>query len=110
MSIKRCCTPPPADAVDRTHEIELLRAIADPHRAAALSVLARAGCPVCVCDFTELLGVSQPTVSHHLRVLRDAGLLRVNRRGTWAYYELAADARERIKRAVDVFFPQGAHA
>lgn len=106
MSMRRCCTPPPADEIDRTREIELLRAIADPHRAAVLSVLVRAGCPVCVCDFAELLGVSQPTVSHHLRVLRDSGLLRVERRGTWAYYELVADAHERINRAVDAFFPQ----
>ena len=104
--MKRCCTPPAADAADRSAEIELLRALADPQRAALISILARAGCEVCVCDLTELLDVAQPTVSHHLRILRDAGLISVERRGTWSYYSLAPDAHQRLTAAVDDLIPQ----
>jgi ArsR family transcriptional regulator len=65
----------------------VLKAIADPARLRLLSmVAAHAGGEACVCDLTEPLGLSQPTVSHHLKVLVDAGLLRREKRGVWAYY------------------------
>jgi ArsR family transcriptional regulator, arsenate/arsenite/antimonite-responsive transcriptional repressor len=65
----------------------LLRALADEARLEIVARLAAAGGAVCVCDLTRGLGLAQPTVSHHLRVLRDAGIVRSERRGTWVYYE-----------------------
>ena len=63
-------------------------------------IAAHADQEACVCDLREPLGLSQPTVSHHLRILRDAGLVEAERRGTWAYYRLVPDAIERLR---DVF-------
>ena len=63
-----------------------LKAIADPARLQVLSLL-RSG-EACVCDLTGPLGLSQPTVSHHLRILAEAGLVQRERRGTWAYYSV----------------------
>ena len=65
-----------------------LKALAEPARLRIVHILAASDRPVCVCDFVEPLGVSQPTVSHHLKVLTDAGILIRERRGTWAYYAL----------------------
>lgn len=84
----------------------LFKALADPHRLTMLATLARAGDEVCVCDFTDALPLEQPTVSHHLKILRDAGLVTGERRGTWVYYRLAADARERIDAALRSVIPE----
>jgi ArsR family transcriptional regulator, arsenate/arsenite/antimonite-responsive transcriptional repressor len=66
-----------------------LKAIADPARLRLLSIVAGSeGQEACVCDLTEPIGLSQPTVSHHLKVLMDAGFLTRSKRGTWAYYAL----------------------
>lgn len=64
-----------------------------------LATLARADEEVCVCDFTGALPLNQPTVSHHLRILREARLVTCERRGTWVYYRLADDALARVKTA-----------
>lgn len=82
----------------------LLKAAADPHRLTILATLARAGEEVCVCEFTETLPLNQPTVSHHLRILRDAGLVEAERRGTWVYYRLASNAHARLSAALDGVF------
>ncbi|MHB8293202.1 MAG: metalloregulator ArsR/SmtB family transcription factor [Acidimicrobiales bacterium] len=67
----------------------LLRAIADPARLRLISLIQAAGAKeACVCDLTTPLGLAQPTVSHHLKVLLDAGLVSRERRGSWAYYRL----------------------
>lgn len=78
----------------------LFKAIADPHRLTILATLARAQDEVCVCDFTDGLPLNQPTVSHHLRILREAGLVTCERRGTWVYYRLADDALARLNDAL----------
>ena len=66
-----------------------LKTIADPARLQLLSLIqAQPGGEACVCHLTEPLGLSQPTVSHHLKVLRDAGLVECERRGSWAYYKV----------------------
>jgi ArsR family transcriptional regulator len=65
-----------------------LRALGDEARLEIVSRLAAAGGPVCVCDLMPGLGLAQPTVSHHLRVLKEAGVVRWERRGTWVYYAL----------------------
>jgi ArsR family transcriptional regulator len=77
----------------------LFKALADPTRVAIVNRLA-AGEECCVCDLTDAFALSQPTVSHHLRILRDAGLVDAERRGTWGYYRLVPDAIERLR---DVF-------
>lgn len=78
-------------------DILLLRAAADATRLSILRQLSSAA-PVCACDFTACCGVSQPTVSHHLKVLREAGWIRGERRGTWIWYSLRPEAVERFRR------------
>jgi ArsR family transcriptional regulator len=106
MSIQRCCPPAHVDPTDRAPDAVLFKALADPHRLAILATLARAEGEVCVCDFTSGLPLNQPTVSHHLRILREAGLVTSERRGTWVYYRLAADARDRIDAATRFLIPE----
>jgi DNA-binding transcriptional ArsR family regulator len=74
-------------------EIRLLQAAADPTRLAILRQLAATG-PVCACDIAAGYDVAQPTVSHHLRVLREAGWIVGERRGTWIWYRLRAEATD----------------
>jgi ArsR family transcriptional regulator len=106
MSIQRCCPPARVDRHDRAADAALFKALGDSHRLAMLATLARADDEVCVCDFTAALPLEQPTVSHHLKILRDAGLVTCERRGTWVYYRLAADARERIDGAARSLIPE----
>jgi ArsR family transcriptional regulator, arsenate/arsenite/antimonite-responsive transcriptional repressor len=100
-----CCAPLGAprltdDEVDAT--AALFKALADPNRVRLVHLLATAPGPVCVCDLTAPLGVGQPTVSHHLRKLLDAGLVRREARGTWAYYSLDPAALATLARIVDL--------
>jgi len=76
-------------------DVQLLRAIADPVRISILRQLASAPESVCACDFTECCTVSQPTISHHLKVLREAGAVTSERRGTFIYYALSPDFARR---------------
>jgi DNA-binding transcriptional ArsR family regulator len=76
-------------------DVQLLQAIADPVRLSIVRQLAASRAPICACDFTECCDVSQPTVSHHLRVLREAGVVTSERRGTYIYYDLAPDFARR---------------
>jgi len=76
-------------------DIRLLQAAADPTRLAILRQLG-GGDAVCACDFTACCEVAQPTVSHHLRVLREAGWVTSERRGSWVYYRLNPDAVARF--------------
>jgi ArsR family transcriptional regulator len=77
-------------------DVLLLQALADPTRLAILRELA--GAPeVCACDFTSCCDVQQPTISHHLRVLREAGIVDSERRGTWIYYRLAPAVADRLR-------------
>ncbi len=105
MPIQRCC--PEAVVYDRdlTDEAALFKALADPVRVAILATLARAEHEVCVCDFTSGVDLNQSTVSHHLKILKDAALVTSVRRGTWGYYSLAADARDRLNTALGTVLP-----
>jgi ArsR family transcriptional regulator len=80
----------------------LFRALGDPARVRIVNVLATAGGEVCGCDLTEALGLAQPTVSHHLKKLHDAGLLDREQRGKWAYYSLKREAAEKLALVADV--------
>ena len=89
-----CCSPgsPPLEQGVAQSLAARFKALSDPGRVAIVNRLARAD-EVCVCDFLQTLSLSQPTVSHHLRVLREAGLVEVARkRGTWVYYRLVPEA------------------
>jgi ArsR family transcriptional regulator, arsenate/arsenite/antimonite-responsive transcriptional repressor len=88
-----CCRPdaPPLAEHVRVELAERLRALADPTRLGIVNRLAASG-ELCVCDLTDSFGLSQPTISHHLRVLRDAGLVEGRKQGTWSYYRLNRDA------------------
>lgn len=90
---------------DYSEAAALFKAMGDPHRLAILATLARAEDEVCVCDFTAGLPLNQPTVSHHLRILRESGLVTCERRGTWVYYRLAEPARAAVLDALDGIFP-----
>jgi ArsR family transcriptional regulator len=95
-----CCVPIATKGMSREDAAvtaKLFKALADPHRVRVLNTLAVSGEPVCVCDLTELLGVSQPTVSFHMKKLLDAGLLEREQRGVWAYYALRRDALDRLR-------------
>jgi len=105
MSMQRCCPEAAVYEQDLTAEATLFKALADPARVAILATLARAATEVCVCDFTAGLGLNQSTVSHHLKLLKDAGLVDSVRRGTWGYYSLAADARGRLDAALASVLP-----
>jgi ArsR family transcriptional regulator len=80
----------------------LFKALADPHRVRILNLLATSPEPVCVCELTGPLGLSQPTVSHHLKKLVQAGLLDREQRGTWAWYSLRRDALGGLAAALDL--------
>src|SRR5579871_754063 len=110
MSMQRCGAPKALASDAFTESAALFKAIADPHRLTILATLARADDEVCVCDFTDGLPLNQPTVSHHLRILREAGLVTCERRGTWVYYRLAEDARARLNHALALAFRKKVHA
>jgi ArsR family transcriptional regulator len=100
-----CCAPlgAPSLSDDQAQATAgLFKALADPHRVKIVNLLATSPDPVCVCEFTEPLGLSQPTVSHHLKKLVQAGLLAREQRGTWAYYSLDRDALGRLAAALDL--------
>ena len=87
-------------------DVRLLAALADPTRLAIVRQLAGSS-EVCACDFTACCDVSQPTVSHHLRVLREAGIVVGERRGTWVWYRLTPDAAGRLAAIVRDLVPGG---
>jgi ArsR family transcriptional regulator len=87
--VEYCATlvPPPALAPgSRDRLVAVYRALGDPTRLEVFRLLAAQPEPICVCDIVARFEVSQPTISHHLKILRDAGLVTVARRGVWAYY------------------------
>lgn len=87
-------------------DIQLLAALADPTRLEIMRELAGSS-EVCACDFTSCCDVSQPTVSHHLRVLREAGAVLSERRGSWVFYRIAPDIQERLAGIAGTIMPGG---
>ena len=95
-----CCTPLDAPSLtdgEAAAAAAMFKALADPARIRIVNMLATAGEGVCVCDLTPHLGLSQPTVSHHLRKLAEVGLLEREQRGTWAFYSLDPGALEQLR-------------
>lgn len=99
-----CCAPlvrEPLRADDAVALAARIKALADPTRLRLLSIVsASEGHEACVCDLTEPVGLSQPTVSHHLKILTDAGFLSRSKRGTWAYYALVPGALESVSEVL----------
>ncbi|MFN0152804.1 MAG: ArsR/SmtB family transcription factor [Gaiella sp.] len=81
---------------------DLFKALADPARVRIVNLLATSGIPICACDFEPALGLSQPTVSHHLKKLTEAGLLEREQRTKWAYFSLRRDAVEKLAAVADL--------
>jgi ArsR family transcriptional regulator, arsenate/arsenite/antimonite-responsive transcriptional repressor len=96
-----CCGPEtePLSAHERDLLAARFRALADPTRVAIVNCLAAAA-EVCVCHLTATFDLSQPTISHHLKILREAGLVESTRRGTWAYYRLVPEAIDALRGAL----------
>src|SRR3982750_2461311 len=95
-----CCGPatPPLPEAARDALAARFKALADPTRVAIVNRLAAAE-EVCVCDLTDAFELTQPPISHPLRVLREVGLVEAERRGTWSYYRLVPEAIERLRGA-----------
>jgi ArsR family transcriptional regulator len=101
--MEACCSPiccSPLSAVDADTMASRLKALADPTRLRLFSLVASSPSQ-CACDLTEPLGVSQPTVSHHLKVLTEAGLLTREQRGKWAYFSASRDALAELSTFLD---------
>lgn len=103
-AMQACCPDILGEAISEEEAVvaaRVFKALADPARVRLLSMIAGAEQQeACVCDLIEPVGLSQPTVSHHLKVLLDAGLVERERRGSWAYYRLRRDAVAAIARAL----------
>jgi ArsR family transcriptional regulator len=94
-----CCAPVASpDITDEQGDAlaSIFKALADPHRVRIVNLLANANEPVCVCEFVPELGLSQGTVSFHLKKLLAVGLLKREQRGTWAYYSLNRDGMDQL--------------
>jgi ArsR family transcriptional regulator len=100
VSATACCSPLTKETItadDAESVARTFKALGDPTRVRILSmVAAHADQEACVCDLQEPLGLSQPTVSHHLKILTDAGFLTRSKRGTWAYYALVPGALQGV--------------
>jgi len=100
-----CCPPLAAPSLtDEEAELTatLFRALADPARVKIVNLLARSDEPVCACEFEPVLELAQPTVSHHLRKLTEAGLLDREQRGKWAYFSLRREAIDKLAAVADL--------
>jgi ArsR family transcriptional regulator len=100
-----CCAPLAAPTLsddEAEATAELFKALGDPARVRIVNVLATSGEPVCVCNLVEPLGLSQPTVSHHLKKLLDVGLVDREQRGKWAYFSLKPAALEKLAAVADL--------
>jgi ArsR family transcriptional regulator, arsenate/arsenite/antimonite-responsive transcriptional repressor len=96
---ERCCEPvvyPDVERDDAIRMAQVAKALGDPVRLQLVDVLRRHAGKVCVCELVPLFDLSQPTVSHHLKVLRDAGIVGSERQGLWAYYFVIPEVLEEL--------------
>ena len=85
-----CCGLPDVDATWAEETAGLMKALSDPTRLTMIASLLKAKAPICICDFTAGLELSQPTISHHMAKLKEIGLVDSEKRGIWVYYRLGA--------------------
>ena len=102
MRTRGCCIPvaPPLPNARADELAALFKALADPTRVQMLHMLKAAGEPICVCDFTAAFDLGQPTISHHVAKLKDAGLVASFKRGVWSFYSLRADLSQPARAAL----------
>ena len=93
-----CCELPEVDSAWADSTAEVLKALADATRLKMLASLWRAEAPVCICDFTGAFELSQPTISHHMGKLKDAGLVESEKNGIWVYYRIRDDLAQPTRR------------
>jgi ArsR family transcriptional regulator len=102
-TVVECCRPLAAESLaeaEAESTAELFKALADPARVKIVNRLAQSDGPVCACEFIPALGLSQATVSHHLKKLTDVGLLDREQRGKWAYFSLNPEAAQKLSSIV----------
>jgi ArsR family transcriptional regulator len=105
MEVIACCAPLAAPVLsddEAAATAELFRALGDPARVRIVNLLATREGPVCACNLIEPLGLSQPTVSHHLKKLVEAGLLEREQRGRWAFFTLRREAAQKLAAVADL--------
>lgn len=104
-----CCTTPviPLPLAKSTEAtlVARFKALGDPTRFAIFRLVAAQREPLCACDVVAHFDLSQPTISHHMKILSDAGLITVSRRGVWAYYGVAPDAVSFVTRMLSALVP-----
>jgi ArsR family transcriptional regulator len=114
-SLPECCA---SDGRSRTvpstagqaRAVAVFKALADATRLQIYGVIAARPEPICVCDIVPRFKLRQPTISHHLRVLRDAGLVTMTRRGTWSYYAVDPRGVRAARSALDAALPEAGRA
>ena len=105
LSLISCCRPLGATTLsgeEAESTAALFKALGDPARVRIVNLLASSGGAVCACEFEPTLGLSQPTVSHHLKKLTDAGLIDREQRGKWAYFSINPEAAAQLAALVDL--------
>ena len=105
LEVIGCCAPLAASTLSEEEAeatAELFKALGDPARVRIVNLLATSDGAVCACDLYEPLGLSQPTVSHHLKKLTEAGLLQREQRGKWAFFSLKRDAVDKLAAVADL--------
>ena len=105
LTLLDCCRPlgaPTLSEDEAASTAALFKALGDPARVRIVNLLASQGGEVCACEFEPALGLSQPTVSHHLKKLTDAGLLDREQRGKWAYFSINPEAAAQLAALVDL--------
>jgi ArsR family transcriptional regulator, arsenate/arsenite/antimonite-responsive transcriptional repressor len=105
LPVIACCKPlaaPTLSDAETEAAAQLFKALGDPARVKIVNLLATSDEPVCACELIPAVGLSQPTVSHHLKRLTEAGLLAREQRGVWAYYSIDPSAAERLAALADL--------
>ena len=105
LPVIACCKPLAAPVLsdgEAAATAQLFKALGDPARVKIVNLLATSDEPTCACELIPALGLSQPTVSHHLKKLTEAGLLTREQRGVWAYYSIDPDAVARLSAVADL--------
>ena len=100
-----CCAPLDAEVLsveEAEATAEVFKALADSTRVRIVNMLANSDEPVCICNLIEPIGLTQPTVSHHMKKLLDAGLVEREQRGKWAYFNLVPEAVRKLAAVADV--------
>jgi ArsR family transcriptional regulator len=104
IQAESCCAPVARTTLNSEQAktiADVFAALSDPNRLAIINLLAESAGEVCVCDITSSFKLGQPTISHHLRILKEAGLVSADKRGKWVYYSLVKGRAEDLKAMVD---------